>query len=403
MKTSMIRLFSRILAIGLIFLFLGCEEPPEPEVITFTKTYGGSNRDIGVYVQQTFDGGYIIIGTKGIIETMLPIETTGDVWLIKVDANGIEEWSSTFGRGSSDRGASVQQSADGGYIIGGSTWSSGGREYDAWLIKTNTAGDSVWSYISGGSRHDGICSVKQTFDGGFIITGYTESFGAGLRDVWMIKTEANGREEWSRTIGGNTWDEGTSIQQTTDGGYVIAGYTYSFGNGGGDFWIIKTGPEGQEEWSRTFGGSEWDGGQSIQQTADGGYIITGCTWSFGTGEGDVWLIKTDANGVEQWSQTYGGSEWDGGEAVQQTSDGGYIVVGYTWSFDAGEGDVWLIKTNASGDEEWSRTFGDKSYDWGSSVQQTNDGGYVIAGETRSVNTGTVDVWLIKTDAEGNVK
>ena len=253
----------------------------------------------------------------------------------------------------------------------------------------------------GGNRADCGFSVAPTSDRGCIVVGSSASFGAGLTDVYLIKLDANGDTLWSRTFGGADYDIGYAVEQTADGGYIIAGDTRSFGAGGYDAWLIRTDARGDTLWTRTFGGPGDDGARSVVQTEDGGYLLAGCTESVGAGQGDVFLVRTDADGRELWSRTYGGTGLDQAFSVQQTADKGFVVAGLTQSFGAGEDDVYLIKTNTRGDTLWTRTFGGDDDDFGYSVRQTADGGYIVAGLTESFGAGGEDVYLIRTDARGD--
>ena len=368
----------------------------DPEV-GWTRTFGGGGRDEGRAVQQTADGGYIVTGLT------YSFGAGGyDAYLVRVDAAGDTIWTRTFGGAVDDAGSSVQQTADGGYITAGHTWSYGAGEADVYLIKSDASGNPTWARTFGDSCGNTGSSVQQTSDGGYIIAGCNNSSDVSDEDVCLIKADASGDTVWTRTIGGSGDDWGSSVQQTADGGYIIAGVTKSRGAGGSDVYLVKTDGSGDTTWTRTFGGSASDQGCSVQQTADGGYVIAGWTCSFGAGDGDVYLVKTNGLGDTVWTRTYGGSAYDDGRSVQQTTDGGYIIAGGTWSFGV-ECDLYLIKTDASGSVSWSRTFGGNNDEWGYSVRQTADGGYVVAGCTDSYGAGDFDVYLIKTNADGKIE
>ena len=315
-------------------------------------------------------------------------------------SNGIEQWNRTYGGPYIDWDCSVQQTSDGGYIICGITNSFGNGDFDIWLIKTNSSGDSLWSKTFGGADHDLGYSVQQTTDGGYIIVGNTESYGNGDTDVWLIKTDSSGDSIWSKTFGGADDDLGYSVQQTIDGGYIITGSTWSFSNGDNNLYMIKTDDNGDSLWTKTFGEQYEDLGYSIKQTTDAGYIVAGITVSSFIGGHDLYIIKTDENGDSLWTKTFGGADYDLGYSVQQTIDGGYIIAGSTESYGNGGFDVWLIKTDSSGDSLWTKTFGGAHNDKGYSVQQTIDGGYIICGSTNSFKIGYI--YLIKTDGNGNI-
>jgi hypothetical protein len=362
----------------------------------FMNTFGGSSDEIGESIQQTSDGGYIITGST---------ESFGnggkDVWLIKTDNEGNLEWNKTFGGGNDDIGYSVAQTNFGGFIITGSTESFGNGGKDVWLIKTDIQGNEEWSQTFGGTDNDGGEFVQQTSDGGFIVSGWTYSSGSGDSDSWLIKANSNGDEEWNQTFGGSNTDVGLSVNQLNDGGYIVTGYTESLGSDAKDVWLYKTDIQGNALIIELFGGSSDEIGNSVRQTDDGGYIVTGYTESFGNGGNDIWLIKTDSDCNQEWSRTFGGSNNDFGKSVRQTNDGGYIVTGWTNSSGSGNYDSWLIKTNSNGNEEWSQTFGGTDIDVGESVRQTDDGGYIVTGWTNSSGSGGYDFWLIKTDPDGN--
>jgi hypothetical protein len=384
-----------MLALLSVFLVALFTQYTHAQVVKFAKTYGGTDSDFARSVQQTSDGGYILAG-----ETR-SFGTGGDILLIKTDANGNIIWAKTYGGTNGDGTTSVQQTSDGGYILAGGTRSFGAGGSDIFLIKTDANGNIQWAKTYGGTRYDWAYSVQQTSDGGYIVVGETGSSVIGVGNIFLMKTNASGNVQWAKIYGGG-YELVYSVQQTLDGGYILAGGTRSFGAGDWDVFLINTDASGNLKWAKTYGGTNWELAYSVQQTSDGGYIVAGTTNSFGAGWGDIFLIKTDANGNIQWAKTYGGTYGDKAYSVQQTSDGGYIVAGYTDSFGAGSGDIFLIKTDANGNIIWAKTYGGGKYEEAYSVQQASDGGYIVAGATYSFSVGSWDIFLIKTDANGNM-
>lgn len=255
-----------------------------------------------------------------------------------------------------------------------------------------------WNKTYGGTGNDKAWSVVQTRDGGYALAGETNSSGAGLNDFWLVKTDAAGNMQWNRTYGGAGDDQALSLVQTSDGGYALFGNTNSFGAGGVDFWLVKTDADGNMQWNKTYGGTGNEYAASLVQASDGGYALLGDTWSYGAGRSDFWLIKTDAVGDAMWNKTYGGAGWDFALSLIQTGDGGYALAGFTvFSFFGYDGS-WLIKTDADGNMQWNKMYGAVE---ATTVIQTTDGGYVMAGYNGSGYN--YDFWLVKADVNGNAK
>jgi len=312
-------------------------------------------------------------------------------------------WDKTFGGSSSDSARSIIQTIDGGYAVAGVTESKGAGSDDFWVIKLDSRGNRLWDKTFGGSNDDWAWSLIQTDDGGYAVAGATYSYGAGGGDFWLIKLDSRGNKLWDKTFGGSNDDCAYSLIQTDDGGYAVTGSTKSKGTGRENFWVIKLDNKGNKVWDRTFGGSYDEGARSIIQTTDGGHAVAGYINSEGARKYDVWVIKLDNKGNKVWDKTFGGSSSDWAWSLIQTDDGGYAVTGTTYSYGAGNNDFWLIKLDSQGNELWDKTFGGSDDDLARSIIQTTDGGYAIAGYTKSKGAGGADVWVIKLDEQGNLK
>jgi PKD repeat protein/predicted secreted protein len=304
----------------------------------WNKTYGGTGREQATSMVQASDDRYVLAGFSSSFGA-----GGEDFWLVKTDANGNMQWNKTYGGTNTDGAFSVTQTSDGGYAMAGYTASFGAGGEDFWLVKTDAVGNAQWNKTYGGAYDECASHILQTIDGGYLLTGDTRSFGADGSDIWLVKTDSDGNMQWNKTYGGPNDDYGHSAVQTSDGEYAITG---GFGHAGFylDFWLVKTDASGNMLWNKTYGGTDQENPLGLIQTSDGGYVMAGLTYSFGAGSQDGWLVKTDSAGNMMWNKTYGGASMDYlGNNMVQTSDGGYALTGWTESFGAGGPDFWLIK------------------------------------------------------------
>jgi hypothetical protein len=344
-----------------------------------------------------------------------------------------------------DHAFSIQQTKDGGFITAGHTASNDGQvhgnhaagEFDFWVVKLNKSLKIQWQRPLGGTADETAFSVEQTTDNGYIVAGQASSNNGqvtgnhGALDVWVVKLDSSGNLVWEKSLGGSDNDFATSVRQTKDGGYVVAGGTNS--NDGdvtnhhgptstSDYWLAKLDASGNKQWQKTYGGTNGDLAMSVIQTKDGVYALAGNTTS-GNGDvtnvhdtvyGDAWIIKTDKKGNLQWQKTYGGSDYDQANSIQQTKDGGYVACGWTRSNNGdvkgnhGNFDFWVLKLDSTGALKWQQSLGGSNGDLAYSIDQTKDNGYIVVGGTTS-NDGQVtglhggsaeDFWVVKLNESG---
>ncbi len=371
---------------------------------TWAMIYGGSYDDVCYSARQISEGGFVGTGVT------YSYGNQGQVYLFRTDSLGNQLWARALGGGSDDAGQSVLQTNDGGFLVAGWTksYGPGTPTYaNIYLIKTNISGDTLWTKRYGGAEEDCGYSLQTTTDGGFIIAGSTKSTGAGEEDMYCIKTDSAGDTAWTGAYGGAATDKAQAIAGATTGGYLLAGNTFSFGPGTSDSsngYLVRIDDNGDTLWTRFFGGIGNDGFHGVCAVPGGGFVAVG--WSSGSGVSvDMFLVRVNDNGDSLWTKLIGGAGHDDGFGVEPTSDGGFVIGGFTDSYGAGGADIYLVKIDSTGEVQWTKTFGGEEWDLGQSIETTADGRFIIGGFTYSFGTGTpthCNAYLIKTDGDGNV-
>lgn len=429
--------------------------------------FGGTAIDefhdvLSIIDTNNFDGkGYLLAGysESGIGgDKTTASQGSGDFWLINLNSQGVKQWDKSYGGSAYDELFEVQQTNDGGFILGG--WSNSGISGDKsqasigagdyWVVRTDMHGTKLWDKTFGGTSEDYLQSIKQTNDGGYILAGRSNSGISGNKtqanrgtvgvnwDYWIVKISSTGAFQWDQTYGGVEDDWLFSIEQTNDGGYILGGYSNSgitgeksqASQGLDDYWIIKTDASGVKQWDKSFGGTSADQLQMVTQTSDGGYLLGGASASGATGDKsqasrgnfDYWIVKTTAAGVKQWDKRFGGTSADNLFDIIQTTDGGYLLGGASSSAAGGDKsqgnqgtvgtsfDYWLVKTDANGIAQVDKRFGGTSDDYAKSISETPDGNYVLAGWSTSgangdktqATRGSIDYWMLKVSGPNSV-
>ena len=370
-----------------------------PDTI-WTRTYGGSGHDHANSIIQTTDGGYVVAGITHLV--------VGDYWyhgyVVRMDAQGNSLWTRDYPGDDWVQLDCIQQTTEGGFVFAGTNiFDYPNTQETFYVVKTDGQGNTSWIRNYGGSPGIGwyAKSIQQTTDGGYILAGYSSPLNGSVSHAGahIVKIDEQGNELWTHTYGGDADNWFMSIMQTEDEGYIAAGFTNSFGAGNHDVYLVKTNAQGDTLWTRTYGGLGDEECNSIQKTNDGGFVIVGYTNSTGSGSYDFYIVKTNLQGDTLWTRTYGGTGNDLAYSIQQTINGHYIISGQSNSFGVGDYDMYVIGTDGQGNTLWTSLYGGSGDEGANSVQKTTDGGYVMAGFTSSFGAGNYDVYVVKTGPE----
>jgi PKD repeat protein len=358
--------------------------------VTFKKKFALSSSLSPATVVRTPDMGYAIFGLNHTDPYNL-------FYFIKTDCYGNRVWEKVFDDNRSSASKSMCRTADGGYALFGHREQQGSANTDLYLVKIDSVGNKEWEKTYGGNSREDAGGVQQTADGGYVVFGSTIDTLGGEFNFYLVKTNATGQVEWEKIYGGAQNQIGYALITTPDGGYAMLGYTNGMGAGGYDFYMVKANGTGVMEWEKTFGGEYDDIGYSLENTTDGGYALLGSTQKTSLLNNDMHLIKTNQFGDTVWENSFDALGNEAGNSIKRTEDGGFILFGYTNGSGAGNFDFYLVKTNNAGTDEWKKTYGESTYDAGICAEQTSGcDGYILLG-SQSFTIG-----LMKTDKNGNI-
>lgn len=369
-------------------LFLGAMAAAQPPDTIWTRAYGGTATDEADAICPISTGGFYVAGRSRALSPQW------DVWLLRINDLGDTLWTRAIGGAGNDFGTAVCEAEDGGAIVVGSTESFGAGSNDVYLVRTNGQGDTLWTRAYGGTSADFGYGIVRTFDGGYAVCG-SKGTAAQSLNMYLLKFSATNQLQWQRDYGASNVDEAFALRQTADGGFVLAGRSVPPGESVPDMYVVRVTAAGDTVWTHRYSAQAWEEATGILETVDGGFLVTGWVHETGGDPFDFYVVKTTAAGAVQWSHTYGGSANDRATSVQQATDGGYIVGGYTTSYGAGNNDFYFVKLTTSGDTLWTRTNGGGGSDILYGLAVTPDGGYIAAGSTMSFGGGSMNGWAVR--------
>lgn len=362
------------------------------ETFTWAKTFGTVYNDYMRFLDIAPDGGFIILG-----DTSTSTMEYEDVWLIKLDQRGEVEWHRSLNAGREEIMYWFTRTTDNGLILAGGSTSFAPGPHNGWAVRLDEAGGIVWQRAFGGEGQDHFLSIAPAGGDGFMIAGRTFSLGPNPGNIWLLRLDGGGSIVKEQALDvQNPDDASVSIVGASDGDFLVTGWC------GGDLCVVRTDGEGQVRWVKTYGHSDTEEGRCIEETRDGGFIVAGGIRSEGNGARDVWVLKLDGNGDVLWQKAYGGRQFEGAMSIQETMDRGYCLAGYTSSFGMGWHDVWVLRLDEGGGILWQKTYGGEGTDEAFRIRQTPDRGFIIGARTDSFGAGGSDIWVLKLDAGGDI-